>query len=671
VNTYPPSTRIKAVIRTWGMLLLYATGTGLARADDSLARLAPADVGMFVEVHRVEDVLAALTEPQLWTTLADLAGQPARPEQTDIWRRQIRSTVQMEPVEAIRVLFKGGVAFLGQGLGRSRDGVVICRPAEGVEPRELVREWGGRRLADPRFPGAYHVRGRIAVAIRDGALVFGDLQNESGLFGHVLATLASGAPRLADDPLFRRLLAAAPENPDGVLFARLDSDRPEMAAAGPAATAPTSQPVHPGLPGPLATSPNILLTLHRVGPRLHFTFVGDRPAVTTEGARGPREGPNLIRTLPSSTLAAWQSRVDYERLVRHIDALPEQNALHVALRLQRPLGTVERLVQTLKGPTCLAIGHVETAGNTPPFPAAALLIRVSDERSADSEFNALIESCITVLDFMSLARGMPTMPRVRETPIGPARAYVLELDAVLAGTPLAELKALQLCWTVHDGLLIVATHQHWLQEILQARRDSDPALGPVLALPRRPLPPDSENVIVLRSGLIAEIAAKWLAHFQSSAPEVLEEDWWRDRQPGGRAVRLGIDVRQDRENRRLLVRAVREDAPADGYLQAGDAIVGCNRRRFESDTPIREIREGIAGRPDVHRVLLLVERDDRLRVVAIPVSFVNPIETLQRIVYYDDQPQEDFSRAFLTVELRTSGQTLLKERESVLGARSP
>src|SRR5262245_22541511 len=66
-----------------------------AAADEPLARSVPADVGFFVEIREAPDLLTTLTEPQIWTALAEFAGQPARPEDAEEWRKQIQQTIKM------------------------------------------------------------------------------------------------------------------------------------------------------------------------------------------------------------------------------------------------------------------------------------------------------------------------------------------------------------------------------------------------------------------------------------------------------------------------------------------------------------------------------------------------------------------------------------------------
>jgi hypothetical protein len=151
-------------------------------------------------------------------------------------------------------------------------------------------------------------------------------------------------------------------------------------------------------------------------------------------------------------------------------------------------------------------------------------------------------------------------------------------------------------------------------------------------------------------------------YFKQTAPHVLEERWWRNYQPGGNDVRLGVQVSEDREKRRLRVVSVTPDTPADGLLKEGDEIVGVNRLRFKTDRPVQEIRRGVLRRPHAGWVDLLVERNRMTIVCRLRIAFVDPVEVLrrvvalgqvvQRVVYFGDVPSEGGSRGYLTVELR-------------------
>ena len=115
------SKRYRLEVRLCGAAASVALAWGCARAargDDSLAKYVPAQTGLFVEARDVEDLLTSLTEPQVWLTLAEMAGQPANEKEAQQWRERVRQTVKMEPDQAIRVLFARGVAFYGEGPAR-------------------------------------------------------------------------------------------------------------------------------------------------------------------------------------------------------------------------------------------------------------------------------------------------------------------------------------------------------------------------------------------------------------------------------------------------------------------------------------------------------------------------------------------------------------------------
>ena len=190
--------------------------------DESLARLVPADVGLFVEARDADDLLIPLTEEQVWITLAELAGQPARPEDAREWRRRIHDTIKMEPKIAIEVLFSQQVAFVGQGPGRSQDAVVLCRPTDAIPIDGLLRMWAAKPWPDVGASDVYRLRNNIGLAVRDRTLIFGDGLPREGMFRRVVKfnTPRSGAG-LADDPTYQQLLARVPANPDGILFARM------------------------------------------------------------------------------------------------------------------------------------------------------------------------------------------------------------------------------------------------------------------------------------------------------------------------------------------------------------------------------------------------------------------------------------------------------------------
>lgn len=673
-----------------------------ADEDDSLARLAPADSGIFVEVHNAQDLLTTLLEPQLWTALAGLAGQPANPSETRGWKQIIRQAVRMEPDEAIRVLLADGVAFVGPGLGRSQDGVVLARPRADTPPQALLKKWQARRIDGQARPPMYWLYRNVGVAVHEGTLIFGDLLPPEGMFRHVLSTLGRAqSPRLADDPVFAALRARLPAHPDGLCFVRLGPAVSNPAAVGRAGPSATSAPAvgrggsaasapakvrarRRGPPGytpsltPLGDSHNIMLALVREKNLLHVTAVGDAPGGRSSGPVGA--GIDVSK-LPGDALLVWESDVDYAALAGQLRALPDGHVLRMAMSLLPPEASADRLFASLRPATALLIGLAHPPGrpaDMPPVPSLGLVVGVEDGALVRKCMHELVRAATVVYDSLSLARGLPGLPEpttvaisTAAVPVGraatstsaaqPVMAQVLDLTSAFPGLDQPVWGRLQFAWAVDGDVLVLASDEDWLRQILAARHAIASDLSSVVVLSELPIDPRDDNVIVVQTGLIGEAGQAWLKYLAAQDSPVLADSWWRDRQPG-RGVRLGIDVEQNRSERRLRVRSVQAGRPAAGFLLPGDEIVGFNDHRFSTDEPIREMRKAIRERPEPGWLALLVERNGVIRSVRIPLPYVNPIRTLRRlvamgqvarlVVYHDRLNDPAGPLGYLTIELK-------------------
>ncbi|MBW7905175.1 MAG: hypothetical protein LC135_05960 [Phycisphaerae bacterium] len=636
-----------------------------ARGDEqSLSRHVPADIGLFAEARAAGDLLLPLIEPELWTALAEAIGQPSRPEDVRAWREQIAKTIKFDPDIAIRVLFSRRVAFIGEGLGRTQDAVVLCQPIEGARVEDLLRIWQAQPVAGPGAAGdgresqLYQLALNIGLVTKDGLLLFGDMRLPQGVFQKVAGFLREPKGRsLADDPTYRELLRRVPPEPDGVLFARLGPPATTQAAPVPEGLG------IPELPGPLRGASAVLFALHRSGALLHFTAVGEVPRT----ARGERSAaPPLLPGLPRRTLLAWDGRVDYADLLARVQELPPQNLLRLGLELQQGSSDPRRLVEALRPRACIALGVAGSRPGAPPLPALAVLIPASDAALAEREFTALVGSAAAQYSFVALARGLPGLEPLREEGAtdGP-RVRRLDLAPVLPPRVVQTLGHVGVWWTVEEDVLIVATHRSWLDEIVGARRGSGARLDALLDLPAARPSRETETLIVAHSGALAQLGQQWLDHLSRTTPQILEEHWWRRNQPRGGRVRLGVRGDVDGPGRRLIVRDVEAASPSDGVLRAGDHIVGCSGTRFATTQPVQEIQERIETRPHARFVELLVERDGVLIAPRVAVPFFDPIQALRRViaiggvvrrmVYFDDAG-DGSQRGFLTLELRGAGE---------------
>lgn len=655
-------------------------------ADESLARYVPADVGLFVEAHEAGDLLIPLIEPQVWTALAELVGQPANPADAEVWRRQIRETVKMEPAHALRVLFSERVAFVGEGLGLAQDAVVLCRPMPAIRISDLLRIFQAQPEPGLETPKLHRLRANMGLAVSNRLLVFGDLRSPDGMFRRMLRFLGQpGGRSLAENAAYQALLRRVPDAPEGILFARLrpgvmepDGGQPApdesvtatAPATAPAATAParsqlrdpgTARRRGSGLPGRLRGASNILVAMHRSDTLLHFTAVGD---ASSPGRAPLGSGRLLIESLPVRTLVALEQRVNYGALTADVQRLPDRHALRLALQVQEASGTLERLLAELGEPTCLAVGFVTPASplrDAPPAPALAWIVRVRDARRAADEFRVAVEACVAAYAVVSVSTGLPPLAPVTRFPDGPVPLWLLDLGPLLPPEVAGALGELHVCWAVDEDVLIVATHRDWLGQILDARRGVAERLAPVLELSQQPGWAEAETVFVAQIGPIADLGSLWIAYFERHAPQILQEAWWRGQQPGGR-VRLGIEVVEDAEKHLVEVVAVQPGSPSEGLLEVRDRLLGCNNRRFATSQPAEEIRAALEQRPYARWVDLLIERDGVMLVRRIPLPFVNPVQSLQRliaigrivqrVVYHDDASEAAGPRGFMTVQLR-------------------
>lgn len=679
-----------------------------------LSGAVPANVGLYVEVRGIEDLLARFTDPQIWSTLAELAGQPAQPEDVAEWRARVRQTIKMEPEEAIRTLFSGGVAFVGEGLGLSQDAVIICRPDASVD--ELLKRWEATRLDSPADPPAYRLYNNIGVTVDDGLLYFGDLIPAEGLLSH-MRSFVSGARQgaLANDPEFQKLRARVPDQPDGLFFLRwsraaltMPALPPRTQPVPPASSQPTSPetvtttyeapspgsvPPESPLPmllfeNPLRNANNILLALHRRDALLRFTAVADRLVANEPNAEiAP---VRLIHTLPVRSLLVWQSRLEFGKAADAFLQSLARQPISGVFQIPEQVEALRRMVAALDSDVCVAIGPVfpkERLPGTPPLPAAAVLVGLRDPETIAREFRNVINVGVAGYSVYAYAHGLPLLQPIEEVEIGGSLVNVLDLSPLLKPSARHAIGEIHLAWTIHERVLILTSHSDWLRQIIEARVGRGETLAQVLELAGPANAENSVQAVLIQSGPIGDIVGGWLDYLRRNKPEVFEENWWRDRQPAGWNVRLGVDVVVEPAARRLAVTNVHPELPAHGRLRAGDYIVGYGDRygdkRFQSEDLIAEMTRAVHERPHARWLVLLIDRNGITRRMRLPIPFIAPIQALnrmaaigriaQRAVYCDDRTDGEGPRGYLTIELRSDDKPLFdfSEKTAASAISSP
>lgn len=672
-------------------LLCSALASG---ADESLASRAPASTAFFAEARNAWDLLVPLTQPQVWTSLAEVAGQPARPEDVEAWKAQIRAAVKLEPAQAIRLLFSQRVAFIGERLGQTQDGVVMCRTMPGVDVPALLRVWNATPVRQADALRLYRLDNGVGLMTWSDVLAFGDFGAPDGVMAGLIRAAETPAGTLDQDETFRSLLARTPPDPDGILFVRLEPEPDRSADAAPASRAadtsaaprePTSREARrvrgsENLPPVFRACRAMLMSVHRRNGVLDVALAGAGAADAAPRAPVDEPAGALLAALPRHTLAAWETRLDPPALLRQAERLPPRHVLRLLVELQPSEDALADLVRALRGPTCVAIGASDapprgatsipasssapasgpsaaTAPAAPPTPAVALLLAAYDAPRAAELLRNMVESATVVYQIAALADGLPSLPPLREQDDGDARVHCQDLTPLLPPRVRAAVGEAQLCWAAHGDALIVASSRAWLGEILLARRQADVRWRDATDLLRNPSA-HAANLVVLQTGRAGALGIAWLDYLERVAPQTLTQEWWRAQQPA-RSARLGIEVVEGAPGLRVV--AVDRDGPAAGLLAEGDMLVGYHDRRFSTTQPVGELRQAIEQRPQAAWMELLFEREGRLLSRRVPLPFLDPIQLLRRlaaigeiaprIAYHDTAGDSAGPSGQLTIEL--------------------
>lgn len=652
--------------------------------------MVPADIGFFAELRNGTDLLTPLTEPQIWTLLAELAGQPAAVEEASSWREQIKRTVRMEPAEAIRTLFSQRVSFASRGPGQSQDAVVLCRPMADLPAATWPGRWQAKPVSGYGTDQTFQLSGNIGVAAVRDVLLFGDLLAPDATFKQLVqfAADSKGAPSLDANPDYRALRERLDQDLEGLLYLRIGGRRPAVTApqSAPAQTAPASSsapvaasPDAGGLdfPGALRGARTVLLGLRRVDHWLDLSVVGDVRATQPPLASQPA-AKWISARLPADTVVFWEGEISYRGLVQSVEALPERNALRAAYRLLQQQQLLEPVLEMLEDRACVTMGWVRnssgptsaatesapatsapSSGPTSPprdipLPALGLLAPVRDEAEAARRVGELIDATATVLDFVTLARGGKPLSRGREADFNGTPVHVLDLSRVLSEEA-ARYYPLELSWTVQGGCLIVTTNLDWLKSIVAARTAAnEPEAGcPTWTAQDR-------SRVLVRTGLLADAGQRWLDYIAQAYPALMQENWWRNWQ--SQPTRLGIDVSAEPDAKRLRVTRVAAEGSASGLLFEGDLLLGTRVRRFTTTQPIAEMRTLIDSRPHSSYLDVLVERGQQTRFVRVPLPYFDPVRSLRRVVaigrvferitYADQVVTDGFGRSRLGLGLQ-------------------
>lgn len=601
---------LAGLVSVW--LLPVAIG---AAPDESLARFVPADAGLYVEATNSEDLLIALSTPQLWVSLAEVAGQPADIGDTKIWEQRIRDTIGMGTTEAIQRLFSRQVAFVGPAPGKAQDAAILCRPRESVKP--LLAEWKARPLPHAGKASSYRLFANLGLALWSDVACFGDPQQADGVYRRVLNVVdAKDNASLARNKLYVELSKRLPADYDAMFFARFGG----AAASGKAATTQ---------PATANAGVAICATMKRQNGWLDFRIVSNRDDVRRDGA----DLRPLLHGLPRDAIAHWAGTIDYDGLLGSAESLPQQSPLRIALQIMNRDSGLRELLENLAGPTVVVAGTATPTrllDDAPAVPVLAFAVKTRDAETVATQLEATLGNAASVYNLLALQRGWPLVEAPALQTIAGVESHTIDLRPLLGTepekTPIGEL---ELCWAFHDDELILATHSTWLGSVMRARQAAD--ILSAQDADRAQAPPTVQRVEV-RTRQLAALGGAWLQYWERTSPHILTEQYWRKFQPGGGFVRLGFVATQKAAEKLLVVDKVGADSPASSVIQPGDAILGFEGRRFQTETPAQEFRDGLMKRPHARWIDLQVRTKSGRRVTRrIPLPFFNPIDLLRRL----------------------------------------
>jgi hypothetical protein len=611
-----------------------ASGTpASAPALPTLARFLPSNTGFFVEANDAEDVLIALAEPELWVALAEFVGQPAEVDDTTVWEKRVTESLGVSPRAAIRQLLSKSVAFAGEGFGLTQDAVIVCRPAEPLDP--LLQQWGATPEPTDAAVLLYRLRSGLGLATRDGIACFGDPNPRQGLFADVIRVIGdSTASRLADSDAFRRLYAQVARRgdaPTALLYVRMDGAVwPAIAAA--AASAPSDAPPEFPLPEFLRGAEHVMLAMQREGLELRFTAAKLPPTPLSQ-----RHAPlSPLAALPAGAIFEWQGAIDVPRWLDAAAGLNERNVMNVALRMLERTAGLRELADSLGSNAGVYVGTVNPKRNwadAPPVPAIGAIILLDDEVAAERRLQTLSDA-VSVYNLLAINNGWKALEPPQSTIINGMGVQVLPLHPLFGDDPKALWCGdLTLCWTISRKALFIATHPDWLDALIRARLaatspEREAAGGSAAAT--RGLRRDQAGLWI-SAAEAGRLAQQWLAFAATHAPETTTEEWWKQWQPAAQNARLGVTVTQKSEDRRLRVDSVDAGSPARGLLRPGDEIVGANGRRFATTQPAVEFRQEIEQRPHAGWLEIILDRDGGLVARRVRLPFVYPPEILRRV----------------------------------------
>ncbi|UCG16647.1 MAG: PDZ domain-containing protein, partial [Phycisphaerales bacterium] len=594
------------------VLIVCAAAMGQKRprsgAVPTLARLAPADTGLFVEFQRPDRVQEQLRNLNAWHLfeLFIQGGSPSGETSAPVdWGEVVSANLGVSPDTAFETLFADQAALAAPNWEHVHEGVILLRLRDPAVLEEIVGpEKVPETIRRRKKITVYQTKRGLWVAT-DGRFAILSLRGESSPFSGKAIGLLEGTNRqslLAVRTYAGQVRQLEPGRAGHLYF------------AGP----PTSPAEPPGV------------TRSDLWPACQWGVIGvylrqQRVDLVVRGrlaqARGQAYRPQVdmdrLMRLPQTTLLAWGTSVDLPEAHHHLVRNPSSTLETVLASLLKVLPEADELEASLLsklGPQIVIVWD-QGADRDRAVPQLAVLVESGDATAAAAALGGVMEAVLAKLS-PSADESNPGAGRLVHIEHLGTTMFQIPFETMFAAAPAGSLLgrlrgSVQPCFAPLGGWLAIALNPRQLQRIIDADRGLIPRLGdvPELGLATR----QRARSVVLglaQPALCAQVIDRWLATLASD-----EDSLWRTvlgddvRSSRSRRRALGIGMRVTQKPGRVTVARVYSGAPADGHLQPGDEILGVNGRLLSLSSPNADLRRMIQSAEQNETVALRVLRD--------------------------------------------------------------
>ncbi len=268
------------------------------------------------------------------------------------------------------------------------------------------------------------------------------------------------------------------------------------------------------------------------------------------------------------------------------------------------------------------------------LPGLAMLVETDDPHAVEAALDRLT---LNLQYLVATRSGGDFASIVRRHPEGAGGQIVsVSLGRLLAAsTDCPFLATLEFSWIVWDRWLIVGTNTEVVRRLVSARRGEGPLL-PSASLAQHATEVVREGatgqmLLVAQPRLLAGMLDSWVAYVTARHPEMLQPQWWQERQRQQRSMRvqLGVVPTARAVGAAVEVGQILPKYPADGVLEHGDLILGVNGRSLSADAPSTSLRQMLAAASESGQVSLRIRRSGRDQDVTVKMP--RPEEGLQSV----------------------------------------